>query len=111
MDLKETSTISLICDDALGGSTSIDSRKFADEFIKKRGNDLAGIPWKAPTETLKPLLDKVNKSDSEQGVWTPVGGGSARTVIPNNHTSSSSILKENKFALVGGKTKKKKGKK
>lgn len=36
ISVKESGTIGMICDDALGGFTSIQSRKFAEEFIRRR---------------------------------------------------------------------------
>ena len=43
----------MICDEALG--SSLDSRKFADEFIKRRQADLNGVTFKSSND------------------WTPVG--------------------------------------
>ena len=39
----------MICDDAL--SNSIDSRKFAHEFIARRVADLAGVPYRGVSST------------------------------------------------------------
>ena len=36
MSINEPSTLIMICDDTLGGFTSIDSRRFGEEFIKRR---------------------------------------------------------------------------
>ncbi|KAJ3211362.1 hypothetical protein HDU82_006024 [Entophlyctis luteolus] len=46
---NETRTISMICDDTLGGLTAIDPIKFADEFVRRRKADAANDPaaWAA----------------------------------------------------------------
>lgn len=49
MNLKEQATITMICDDALGGV--MDSRKFADEFIKRRRAELEGVPYQSTAAT------------------------------------------------------------
>ncbi|KAJ3252353.1 hypothetical protein HK103_001614 [Boothiomyces macroporosus] len=89
LPLSETTTIKQICHDALGGFTSIDSRRFSEEFILRRQADLAGDPnsWK----------------DNE---WNEVKGGAH----PNktSRENSGTFASENKFVVVGGKKKNKK---
>jgi len=68
--LKETSTITMICDDALG--SAIDSRKFATEFINRRRADLNGVAYDASQATVS--------ASGGGGEWTSVppkksGGG------------------------------------
>lgn len=89
LPISETTTIKQICHDALGGFTSIDSRRFSEEFILRRQADLAGDPnsWK----------------DNE---WNEVKGGAH----PNktSRENSGTFASENKFVVVGGKKKNKK---
>ncbi|KAJ3123390.1 hypothetical protein HK098_001934 [Nowakowskiella sp. JEL0407] len=40
--INEPSTIMMICDDTLGGVTSIDARKFGEEFIRRRREGVVG---------------------------------------------------------------------
>ncbi|KAJ3120894.1 hypothetical protein HK100_012606 [Physocladia obscura] len=50
--VNEPKTISMVCDDTLGGLTAIDPIKFADEFVRRRKADAANDPaaW-APSTT------------------------------------------------------------
>lgn len=75
--IKETATITMICDDALG--SSLDARKFADEFISRRQCELSG-------ETYKPSQDG----------WTSV----------SHQQPKKEPKSDNGFALVGKKGKK-----
>ncbi|KAJ3273316.1 hypothetical protein HDV01_004533 [Terramyces sp. JEL0728] len=88
LPITETTTIRQICNDALGGFTSIDCRKFSEEFILRRQADLSGDPnsWK----------------DNE---WNEVKGG-AHPSRPSRENSGT-FASENKFVVVGKKKNKK----
>ncbi len=88
VDVKEVSTIKMICDDAL--ASALDSRKFADEFIKRRLADLQGTPYNPKTDS---------------NGWTSVTKGPAPTTVK---TGSSPTINDNGFEVVGKKGKKKK---
>ena len=94
----------MICDDALGGSTSIDSRKFADEFIKRRSADQQGIVYASPVTETIPTPTK-----QDDNGWTSVGGGNPRPV--SAPSTNNTIASENKFVVVGKSGKKKNKKK
>lgn len=81
----DSGTIFTICDDALGGLTFLDPRKFANEFISRRKGDVFGSVDK-PT-TMQPI--NPNKGINELTGFTT----------------------GNKFVVVDAKKKKKKGKK
>jgi hypothetical protein len=99
---REKSTIALICDDALGGYTAIDSRKFASEFIKRREAAKAGIPISSIQGSLE-ISSSIDDSDG----WTPVGVGSKPSTAEPLATVA---ISENKFVTVS-KGKKKKNRK
>ncbi|KAJ3351432.1 hypothetical protein HDU83_008934 [Entophlyctis luteolus] len=60
---NETHTISMICDDTLGGLTAIDPIKFADEFVRRRKADALNDPaaWAASSSGI------VGKASGEGG--------------------------------------------
>ncbi|KAI8896580.1 hypothetical protein BC833DRAFT_596935 [Globomyces pollinis-pini] len=113
VDIKESSTITMICDHSIGGFTAIDSRKFADEFIQKRRAELSGqSPWTPTNEPAKKQPVAAASTDDDAG-WTAVGGhGKAPQLSTNPITTFAS---DNKFTAVVGKgqsgNKKKKNKK
>ncbi|KAJ3359934.1 hypothetical protein HDU91_004764 [Kappamyces sp. JEL0680] len=86
VSVKETATITMICDDAL--ASAIDSRAFANEFIKRRTADLAGVVY--------------SPSVHDDG-WTSVSGKGSMAAGGNGAKE-----KDQGFEVVG---KKKKGRK
>jgi hypothetical protein len=99
----------MICDDALGGSTSVHSRKFADEFIKRRQAEMNGVVYQSPVGDTFAARSPVANTNSEDQGWTSVGNGTVRPVQAQQTTPN--IASENKFVVVGKTGKKKKNKK
>ena len=98
--IKESSTITMICDDAL--SSAIDSRKFAAEFCARRRADLEGRGYDGG-------------ANGGGGDWSVVGGGKAVS-SSNVATATASASLDHAPASHGGDgfevvgKKKKKGK-
>ncbi|KAJ1566109.1 hypothetical protein HK096_000770 [Nowakowskiella sp. JEL0078] len=88
--LNESSTIMMICDDTLGGVTSIDARKFGDEFIRRRREIVNN-----PNATLA--------SSTFVGVSTTSNLGMQILSKPIEEMETG-----NRFVTVGAKNKKKK---
>jgi hypothetical protein len=107
VEIKEASTITMICEDALGGQSTIDSRKFANEFIKRRQADIAGVPYSGPTDT---FVTSNLKANEDNNGWTSVVGSGLRSSLTQVEPIIT-IASENKFAVVGKYSKKKKNKK
>jgi hypothetical protein len=110
LDIKETATLTMICDDALGGSTAIDSRKFADEFVKRRQADVSGVAYASPVSDSFPTRTAPSKAETDDQGWTSVGGGNPKPTQVQQ-SSAPTIASENKFVVVGKSGKKKKSKK
>jgi hypothetical protein len=100
--IKESNTIAMICDDALGGYSSIHPKKFAEAYISRRRADLSGGPsaWDNSTENLT--------LQNESG-WTNVRShrSSAHSATPPD---LEGFVSENKFTPVSTNSKKKKNK-
>lgn len=97
--IKESATISMICDDALGGFTMIDPRKFAANFIKYRRADLDGGPgsWSGPPAN-------VTTGKNNDG-WTNIP--QTRPTQAAAPFVLESLNGQNQFAAVGAKKKNK----
>ncbi|KAJ1550987.1 hypothetical protein HK096_003818, partial [Nowakowskiella sp. JEL0078] len=89
--LNESSTIMMICDDTLGGMTSIDARKFGDEFIRRR-REMGNNPSATITTTT-----------TYGGVATTSNSGLQILSKPIEEMETG-----NRFVTVGSKNKKKK---
>lgn len=79
IDVSDSATIYDICNDTLGGYTSIDSRRFAEEFIRRRRMDA-----------------------SHGGNWETITSGPSSASSSNN---ISGFETTNKFVVVGKKKK------
>ena len=117
--VKEHTTITMICDDTLGGNTAIDPRKFADEFLRRRRADASGSPWvltsqelDEPQKGLKVTTSQENEADvngDDEGWNTVQSGRGSASSNPSSVPGITSFSNENKFVVVqSGKKKKKK---
>ena len=101
--IKESATIAMICDDTLGGYTSIDSRKFAEEFLRRRASDTSennNAAWVASTTSkgANPVAPEPSSRES--------------TTSNTHDLSLANFADDNKFVIVqSSKKKKKKSKK
>eukprot|EP00842_Homolaphlyctis_polyrhiza_P006616 jgi/Hompol1/6956/HPOL_002397-RA len=108
---KESATITMICDDTLGGSTAIDPRKFANEFIHRRRTESAAASSAAAgstagnQEAARLLQQRQMQQDQEEG-WSTVAIKPTSTTITAE--PAASFADANKFVV---KTNKKKNKK
>ncbi|KAH9269446.1 hypothetical protein BASA83_008529 [Batrachochytrium salamandrivorans] len=113
INIKESATITMICDDTLGGSTAIDPRKFADEYIRRRQAEAAGTPWSSTSaeSSRHPNLAMAQPpppptAAQEPGWSTVTSSKNGPLVAPD---SLSSFADENKFVVkTAGKKKKNK---
>ncbi|KAI9336836.1 hypothetical protein DFJ73DRAFT_18127 [Zopfochytrium polystomum] len=91
--INESATTVSICDDTLGGLTAMDARKFAEEFLRRRRNDIENPGWT--------IAGSATKAGSSAGL-------PASAVI--GPSSLNKFETANSFTVVSGKGGKKKKK-
>ncbi|KAL5032691.1 hypothetical protein BDV3_001246 [Batrachochytrium dendrobatidis] len=107
INVKESATITMICDDTLGGSTAIDPRKFADEYIRRRQAEASGTHWSAQSSAESdrhPNLTILQPVAAESE-WSTVPVGKGEFVTGD---SLDSFADKNKFVIKSNKKKNKK---
>ncbi|KAI8926187.1 hypothetical protein BC831DRAFT_457831 [Entophlyctis helioformis] len=127
ISVREAATITMICDDTLGGSTAIDPRKFADEFLRRRRADQPGASgpgaaWSAvsaPAAPAAPVTASIGSvaaaaaaANAPEPGWSKVPAAKAASPGVVDGEGLALFADDNKFVIRGGAGgKKKKNKK